>query len=174
MNSKVCCLYHYLLLIDESNNKGKKFKLSSFINETIISKELISLLCELLSFENKSNDLKSIRSNPWFRTSSVSKIHIKELIKIVKDIKRPMLMIKNASQINNFIDSFGIILTNIKEYDNSFIGKLLDPKENVRNMIDQRKHVIKHVSKELGSNFNDFSERIIKSISEFNKTFNFS
>ena len=169
--SNICCLFHYLLLQDETYNKNNKYKFTSFLSKKNVSNELINLLCDLLSFKKKAKELKNIRSNPWFKVSRPTKISIKELIRIVKDIKRPNFVLKNDFQINNFISSFEIILMNSKDNRsiNSFLGKLLDPSENVQILIDQRRHFIKNVSKELGSNFNALSDRIINSIMEIKK-----
>ena len=166
---KMCCLLHYLLLYDENNQKNKVFKFSSFVK---ISKELTSFLCDLLSFDSKKN-LKVMRSNVWYKSPRVSKtkIYLKELIKIVKEIKRPSVLIKNDTLINNFISSLGIILMNTKDTfnNNTFAGKLFDSLENVRFLVDQKRHFIKMVCKELGSSFSELNERIINLIIEIKK-----
>jgi hypothetical protein len=46
--TKICCLYHYLNLYDETNNKNTKFKFTTFVNEKLISNDLSNLLLLLL------------------------------------------------------------------------------------------------------------------------------
>lgn len=168
--SKICCLYHYLVLYDETNYRDQKFKFTTFINENVISKELSNLLCELLSLDVKQKDLKKIRSHPWFKSIRFNKtrINLKELIKITRDFKRPNLLLKNETPLNNFINSLGIILLNNKDIknNNSFVGRLFEPIENVKSLIDQKRHYIKEISKELGANVSILTEKIINLIME--------
>jgi hypothetical protein len=168
--SKICCLYHYLISYDETNCKDQKFKFTTFINEKVISNDLSNLLCELLTIDIKQKELKKIRSHRWFKSSRTSKtrIQIKELIKITRDFKRPNNLIKNETPLNNFINSLGIILLNNKDIknNNSFVGKLFEPIENVKSLVDQKRHYIKEISKELGANVSMLTEKMINLIME--------
>lgn len=166
--TKICCLYHYLNKYDESNNKKRKFKFSSFVNEKLISNDLSNLLCNLVSLDMKQTELKKIKAHPWFKSPRVNKtkIYPKELIKIVRDFKRPNNLLRNETPINNFINSLGIILINNREIrnNNTFIAKLFEPIENVKSLIDQKRNHIKEISKELGTNANILTEKIINLI----------
>ena len=136
---------------------GSKVGAMDALNYTNISELQKGKMCCLLHYLLLYDE--NNQKNKVFKFSSFVKIS-KELTSFLCD-----------TLINNFISSLGIILMNTKDTfnNNTFAGKLLDSLENVRFLVDQKRHFIKMVCKELGSSFSELNERIINLIIEIKK-----
>lgn len=166
---KGCCFIHHLIKMEEVSELKNKFRLTSFINYKLLSKELMSFLCELLSNKAKKTELKKLRAHPWFRTPRFhnTKVYLKEIIKIVKDLKKPNCLIRNDNALNNFMTSLSIIMTNNKESKNSpFLSKLLDPNENVKQLLETKKRFLKEVAVEINVSYPNLVDKIVNLIAE--------
>jgi hypothetical protein len=176
-NLKKCCLFHFLISLEEGLKINKKFSIENFFRG--FSQNFNNFICNVttISLSNRektkkrclngnhiySLNAKSLQEHPWVKSennfsdkilnSNISnlKITMKEVIKIVRESFKTSLVEFNEKRYENVLNKLEIILTNHKN----------DLKvENIRNVLATKQNVIKKLSCDLGLNYQNFYDNV--------------
>jgi len=157
-----CCLFHFYISLEKSSDI---FKISNFINEKRFTKSFIDFLCKTLSFENNSFFTlyqNSIYSHPWLKSNfnfqlySDIKLHVSEVIKLVRESKVKTKM-KIEKKLDYLLNNISIIIANNKNninMNNTLLSEM-DSIETLDSFLLSKKSTIKEVCKDLGYNVNE-------------------
>jgi len=177
-NLKKCCLYHFLISLEDGIKINKKFSIENFFKN--YSSEFKNFICNIttISLSNRQKTRKKclqgnliynlnaigLLEHPWIKSEKMIikkmtnnnnlcniKISLREVLKIVRESFKTSLVEFNEKKYENLSNKLEVILNNHKDYLKE---------ENIRNAMENRQDIIKTISYDIGLNFQEFYEKI--------------
>jgi hypothetical protein len=177
---KKCCLFHFLISLEEGIKIKKKYSIENFFK--FYSDDFRNFICNLttISMSNRPQTKKKclqgnpiynlnsrrLMEHPWLKTKPEKffnlykkklstlnlKISLKEIIKIVRESFKTSLIDFNEKRYLDVLNKLEIIVNNHKN------ELRLD---NVKEIISSKKNIIKKISVDLGVSYHIFFEKIL-------------
>ena len=175
---KKCCLFHFLISLEEGLNIKKDFSIENFFRS--YSDDFRNFVCNLttISMSNRPQTKKKclqgnpiynlnsrrLMEHPWLKLDSDKfynkkrlnlsniKISLPEIIKIVRESFKTSLIDFNEKKYADVLNKLEIIVNNHKH-------ELRE--ENVKEILSAKKNIIKKISVDLGVSYHDFFEKIL-------------
>jgi hypothetical protein len=174
---KKCCLFHFLISLEDGIKVDKKFSIENFFKN--YSEEFKNFICNIttISLSNRQKtrkkclqgnpiytlNAKSLFEHPWIKSDknflkkiinkniSHMKISLREVIKIVRESFKTSLVDFNEKKYENVLNKLDVIINNHKH-------QLKE--ENIRHVLSSKKEIIRKISYDIGINFQDFFNKI--------------
>jgi len=172
-----CCLYHFLISLEEGIKIKKNYSIENFFKN--YSEEFKNFICNIttISISNRQKtrkkclkgniiynlNAKSLMEHSWIKSEknfakkfaiskkSHMKISLREVIKIVRESFKTSLIEYNEKKYDIILNKLEVILNNHKDNFNE---------QNIRNVLETKKTIIKKISYDIGINFQEFYNKI--------------
>ena len=173
---KECCFLHFLVSLEKGLKIDKKFSIKNFFS--IYSEDFTNFICNIttISLSNREKtkkkclqgkpvynlNSKDLYEHPWIKSERINsynnlKISMKEVLKIIRESFKTSVVEFNNKKYENILNKLLSILNIHKKNLNE---------ENIKEILFEKKKIIKKISLDIGVNHQEFSDKIFSMVND--------